>query len=236
MTMDADLLDEFVFIDLTHTLSPDVPHWGIDVGFKFNARDIKSSQPESDVKFHVQRLEMSSGIGTHMDAPSHCFDKADAIDAIPVTSLITACRVIDVSKQAHERYGVTPDDILQFEQRYGIIPKNACVIIYTGWDKRWKTPEKYRNEKIFPYISVEAAQLLVDRDIAGIGIDTLSPDMFGSDFPVHQLLLGAGKYIIENVANADQLDPVGCYLFALPIKVKDGTEAPMRLIGMKKKK
>jgi kynurenine formamidase len=127
------------------------------------------------------------------------------------------------------------DDVLFFEDEFGTIPKGAFVIIYTGWDQRWEQPEKYRNNKIFPSISLAAAEMLLSRDIVGLGIDTLSPDAFGSDFPVHQLILGAGKYIIENVANAKQLDPIGCYLFALPIKITDGTEAPIRLVGMKKK-
>lgn len=227
-------LDDFIFIDLTHSLSTTVPHWGLDVGFKYNARMIESAEAEG-VKFRVQRLEMSSGIGTHMDAPSHCYEKLASINHIPIQSLITLCRVIDVSDKAHENYSITPQDINLFEEKFGMVPKDAFVIIYTGWDKRWAQPEKYRNEKIFPNISLEAAKLLLARDIVGLGIDTLSPDVFGSDFPVHQLMLGAGKYIVENVANANQLNPVGCYTFALPIKIEDGTEAPMRLIGMKRK-
>lgn len=228
-------LNDFIFIDLTHSLSSTVPHWGLDVGFKYNARFVSNAESPEKIKFRVQRLEMSAGIGTHMDAPSHCFEEGLAIDAIPLQSLITVCRVIDVSSKIHEKYSVTTDDILFFEDTYGLIPKGAFVIIYMGWDERWKQPEKYRNNKIFPSISLDAAKLLLSREIVGLGTDTLSPDAFGSDFPVHQLILGAGKYIIENVANAKQLDPTGSYIFALPIKIVDGTEAPVRLIGMKRK-
>lgn len=227
-------LADFEFIDLTHTLTPDVPHWGVDVGFKYNARYVGQTASD-EVKFRVQRLEMSAGIGTHMDAPSHCFEEAASIDDIPIGSLITTCKVVDVSDKVHDNYRVLVEDILTYEANYGLIPKGAFVIIYTGWDARWIKPEAYRNEKIFPSISIEAAQLLVERDIIGLGIDTLSPDAFGSDFPVHQLMLGAGKYIIENVANAKQLGPTDSFIFALPIKVSGGTEAPIRLIGMKRK-
>lgn len=228
-------LDDFIFVDLTHSLSSEVPHWGIDVGFKYNARMIQSAESTGQVKFRVQRLEMSAGIGTHIDAPSHCFEDAPAIDKIPIQSLITICRVIDVSNRAHERYIVSADDIYDFENEYGTIPKGAFVIIYTGWDQRWSLPEKYRNEKIFPSISIEAAEILLSREIVGLGIDTLSPDTYGSDFPVHQLILGAGKFIVENVANAKQLNPADSYIFALPMKVTDGTEAPIRLVGMKRR-
>ncbi len=229
-------LDDFIFIDLTHTLTANVPHWGIDVGFKYNARLIQNAESDGDLKFRVQRLEMSAGIGTHMDAPSHCYEQADSISDIPLKKLISVCRVIDVSDHADENYRITTDDVFSFEKKYGTIPEGAFVILYTGWDKRWDQPEKYRNEKIFPSISVEAANLLLSRKIVGIGIDTLSPDAFGSDFPVHRVMLGAGKYIIENVANANQLDPADSYVFALPMKIMDGTEAPVRLIGMNRKK
>lgn len=229
-------LNQFTFIDLTHPLSATVPHWGVDVGFKYNARYIQSADSNSNVKFRVQRLEMSSGIGTHMDAPSHCFEQLSSIDSIPMPSLITIGRVIDVSSKVHDKYSVSVEDVLHFEEQYGLIPNGAFVIIHTGWDKRWNEPEKYRNEKIFPHLSIEAAKLLLSREIVGIGIDTLSPDAFGSDFPVHQLILGAGKYIIENVANANQLDPADSYIFALPMKIVDGTESPMRLVGMKRKR
>lgn len=229
-------LNDFTFVDLTHSLSPDVPHWGIDVGFKYNARYIQGAEATEGLRFRVQRLEMSAGIGTHMDAPAHCFENAIAIDKIPLQTLITTCRVIDVSANVHDTYSVLSDDILQFEEKYGVIPKGAFVIIHTGWDQRWSQPGKYRNEKLFPNISVEAAKLLLTRDIVGLGIDTLSPDAFGSNFPVHELILGAGKYIIENIANAKQLDPVDSFIFALPMKIVDGTEAPIRLIGMHRKR
>jgi kynurenine formamidase len=170
-----------------------------------------------------------------MDAPSHCFEHMSPIDAIPLQSLISECRVIDVSDNTNEHYSVSVDDIKSFEKKHGAIPKGSFVIIYTGWSQRWQQPDKYRNEKIFPNISIDAAKLLISRDIVGLGIDTLSPDAFGSNFPVHRLILGAGKYIVENVANANLLDATGNYIFALPMKIKDGTEAPMRLIGMKRK-
>lgn len=78
----------------------------------------------------------------------------------------------------------------------------------------------------------EAAHFLLSRKIVGLGIDTLSPDRPDNGYPVHAALLGAGKYIIENIANADSLPSVGSFILALPIKIKEGTEAPIRLIAL----
>lgn len=66
----------------------------------------------------------------------------------------------------------------------------------------------------------------------GLGIDTLSPDRPNEGYPVHRTLLSAGKYIIENIANSEQLPPTGSFVLALPLKIRQATEAPMRLIGL----
>ena len=53
-------------------------------------------------------------------------------------------------------------------------------------------------------------------------------------FKVHQALLGCQKMIIENVANLDLMPPMGAFVMVMPLKVKDGTEAPIRLVGLMK--
>jgi hypothetical protein len=45
--------------------------------------------------------------------------------------------------------------------------------------------------------------------------------------------LGAGKILIENVANLDAMNPTGDFLMALPLKIKHGTESPVRLVGLR---
>lgn len=225
------MLENLKIIDLTHTLSPQTPSWDGSCGFEHET-SIDYEDFSTEAKFRVQTIKMHAGIGTHMDAPSHCFKNAKNIADLALETLITSCIVIDVSSKSHERYLATPEDIKTFEKTHRQIPKGAFVIFYTGWDKHWSTPEQYRNNHIFPSVSKEAAQLLLERDVAGLGIDTLSPDRPDSGFPVHQEILGAGKYIVENIANASKLPPIGSYSFALPIKVAGGTEAPIRLIAL----
>ena len=64
----------------------------------------------------------------------------------------------------------------------------------------------------------------------GIGIDTLSADYgMSSDFAVHHILNGAGKYILENVANLDKLPPRGAILIIAPIKIEGGSGGQARI-------
>ncbi len=74
--------------------------------------------------------------------------------------------------------------------------------------------------------------LLIERNVAGIGIDTLSPDGTNEGFPVHERILGAKKYIIENAANLGRMPPQGAFAIAFPLKMENATESAIRLAGL----
>lgn len=223
----------FQIIDLTHPLSPDSPSWDLECGF-VHSNTLDYEECTSKVKFRAQQISSPLGIGTHMDAPAHCISGAACITELDLLDnhLFTQSVVINVSHQLDERYKISEQDILDFEETYGKLQNNQFVIFYTGWEKYWSNPSKYHNNLIFPSLNAHAAKLLLERNIAGIGIDTLSPDTAESGYPVHQLLLQAGKYIIENVANANLLPPTGAWTLALPWKIINATEAPVQLIGL----
>lgn len=224
-------MENIEILDLTHTLTSKIPQWDEGCGFRSTIK-VDYSDCNSTVKFQAQTLQMAAGIGTHIDAPSHCIAGAKTIADIPLHQLIAPCFCIDVSNKVHERYSLSPFDIEEFESRHGNIQKNSIVICYTGWSQYWHEPVRYRNNLIFPSISEEAAGLLLKREISAVGIDTLSPDRAEDHFPVHHMFLSADKFIIENACNADRLPPAGSYILALPIKIQNGSEAPARLIAL----
>ncbi|MFX0209607.1 MAG: cyclase family protein [Candidatus Hodarchaeota archaeon] len=218
-------------IDLTHTLNDKTPSWDKGCGFSHEIK-LDYSDCNSNVKFRVQQIKMLAGIGTHIDAPAHCIPNGTTVEALSINDLIAPAYCINVSAKIDPEYKLSADEILSFEKQHGTIEKDSFIIIYTGWSKYWHTPTKYHNNYKFPSISLEAAQVLLKRKVVGIGIDTLSPDVPSSGFPVHRLILGSGKYIIENVANGDQMPPNGSYSLAMPIKAAGLTESPIRLIGL----
>ncbi|MBX9804216.1 MAG: cyclase family protein [Alphaproteobacteria bacterium] len=220
----------YKIIDLTHTMSPDIPTWNDSCTFEHDMRC--DYDPDAEYKFRAFNLHMAEGIGTHIDSPSHCISGGKTVDQLDLENLGAPCVVIDVSSRAHERYSASVSDITDFEDMRGVIEPGSFVIVRTGWERFWGQPDQYRNNRIFPSISVEAAQYLLKRQIVGIGIDALSPDRFEDGFPVHKCLLGAGKYIVENIANSASLPPKGSYTLALPIKIGGGAEAPIRLIAL----
>lgn len=221
----------FQCVDLTHVLSPNAPSWDGDCGFELKTC-LDYEQCTTQTKFRVQQIKLYCGMGTHMDAPAHCISQGNTIEAFDLETLISPCIVIDISKKAHTSYELSTKDIQAFETLYGPIPEGTFIIVHTGWDRFWETPDSYRAEGHFPSVSEEAALYLLTKNIIGLGIDTLSPDRPDSDYPVHQYLLSHGKYLVENVAQANALPPTGSFIAVMPMKIAHATEAPIRLVGL----
>jgi kynurenine formamidase len=218
-------------IDLTQTLVEGIPDW--DGCCDFKMRQVMDYSEGA----RVHTLEMRNGIGTHIDAPSHFIEGGLDVASISLEELICPGVVINVVEKAHENFALSPDDIISFEEQHGKIPEKSVVIVYTGWGSRWHSPDQFRNVDEngvmhYPKLSVEAAELLLKRNINGIAVDTLSPDAGDLTFPVHHKLLGANKFILENVNVSDALPATGFTMVALPLKIKYATEAPCRVVAL----
>ena len=227
-----DVLKHFKLVDLTHSLHEGVPTWSGGCGFRL---EIKI---DYDQGLRGQSIKSHAGVGTHMDAPSHFVPGGANIGDLGLENCFVPACVIDLREKMNPHLFVTPQDIEAYEKLNGPIPPNALVIARTGWEEFWPEPVRYRNpdsdgEMHFPGFSKEAAEILLQKKIAGIGIDTLSPD--GSnihEFPVHTTILGAGKYILENLAHLNRIPVRGSYVVCLPPKLKDATEATLRVAAL----
>ncbi|MFM2125499.1 MAG: hypothetical protein RL328_1950, partial [Acidobacteriota bacterium] len=146
------------------------------------------------------------------------------------------------AKAAQDRdYRVTVEDIALWERGHTNIAENSIVVIRTGWGKFWPDRKQYLGSDVkgdisnlhFPALSKDAAELLVTRKIAGLGIDTASMDYGPSkDFIVHQILNGANIYGIENIANAEKLPETGATLIVMPMKIGEGSGGPARVVAL----
>ena len=178
-------------VDLSYAINDKMPAWpGDEHPFVATV----NATPEKDGYF-TRKFCMLEHYGTHMDAPNHFPPGKLSLDEIPVDHFFEPAVVIDVQKEAAKDpdYRLTADRILQWEAAHGHIPGGAIVVLRTGWASRWPDEARYRNQDAsgtmhFPGYSVEAAKLLIERKVSGLGIDTLSVDYGASkNYEVHRL-------------------------------------------------
>jgi kynurenine formamidase len=221
-------------IDLTHTMHEGMPFWPGGVPFR------KTRLVDYDKGYRLHKFHMGENTGTHVDAPSHFAKGKRPIDQIPLADLIVPAVVVDVQDKAaaNPDYQLSVADLIAWEARHGTIPAGVLVILNTGWHKRFADAKRYINmdaKKImhFPGYGRESAALLLKRDVTGIGIDTLSIDHGASkDFATHSLVLGANKYMAENMSNLDALPPTGAVVVIGVLPVREGSQAPARILAL----
>ena len=231
------------WVDLTHELAEDSPFWPTAEGFK---HEVASYGPTPGGWFYSSyNLHLSEHGGTHLDAPIHFAAGKATADKIPLDRLIGPAAVIDVSKQseADRDYRFTVADVEGWERANGRLPDGAILLFHTGFSKFWPDRNSYMGigergpEAVaklhFPGLSAELARFLVEqRKVAAVGLDTPSLDHGQSkDFLAHRILLGADVPGFENVADLHQLPPKGATVVALPVKIRDGSGAPLRIVA-----
>jgi kynurenine formamidase len=221
-------------VDLSHTLEEHSPHYPTHSKFYHN---LWSSYWHGDRSLTYQ-VTMSEHSGTHVDAPAHFVSDANpaahlTIDCVPLTRLIGRGIRIDCRRlQAGE---VVPEaTIAQWEERHGGVRSGDIVLFDFGWSSRWALrPQHQSYIADWPGVAPETAECLIRREVAAIGVDTLSPDSPAAlrSGPIHPQLLEKHVLIIENLCNLDQLPDFFAFV-ALPLKIGAGSGSPVRAIAL----
>ena len=221
-------------VDLGHALAPTDPTW--------EGKPVFSWQPLTHIDkdgYFSGKFTTDEHFGTHLDAPAHFAANGVTVDKIPAETLVRPAVVINIASKVdgHEDYQLSPDDVRAFEQAHGQIPAGDIALVATGWDARWPDAATYMNTrqgvKHFPGVSLEAAKLLAERHVVGIGIDTASIDYGPSEkFETHQFTMGSGLFHIENATGLTALPASGFTLVVAPVKITGGSGAPARVFAL----
>ena len=89
-----------------------------------------------------------------------------------------------------------------------------------------------------PGPDAEAVRFLVDeRDVLGFGSEAIGTDAgqayhLRPPYPCHYYMHGAGRYGLQCLANLDQLPPTGAIVVAAPLKIREGSGSPLRVIAL----
>ena len=234
-------------IDLSHSYSDKTVYWVTAKEFELDT--VFKGQTEKGYYYAANNFSTAEHGGTHIDAPIHFAKGGQTVDQIPLENLIGKAIKIDISSKAlnDPDYLISVDDFKSWETKEQMtIPDGSIVLLQTGYADFYPDKEKYlgtteRGEHAisqlhFPGLSPEAAQWLVDnRSIKAIGIDTPSIDYGQSEFfKSHVILLSDNIPAFENLNNLEKLPNKGFEIIALPMKIKGGSGAPLRIVALLK--
>ncbi len=240
---------EIEVVDLTHTLDPDFPVIILPPEFgqcaRFRMEEVSAYDHRGPAwKWH--NISMSEHTGTHFDAPVHWVSGRDvangAVDEIPAEAFIGPVCVIDCSEGAaqDDDFELTPEIIAEWEATNGRIPKDTWVLMRTDWSKR--RGADYLNMREdgphSPGPTPEAIRLLVEeRGIRGFGTETVGTDAgqgmhYAPPYPAHYILHGNGRYGLQCLTGLDRLPATGAMLICPPLKIRNGTGSPLRVLAL----
>jgi kynurenine formamidase len=217
-------------VDLTQPLGPETVMWPGNPAFA--AEQLGSYEPDG---FYARAIALPEHAGTHFDAPAHFAPDGERAHEVPAERLVVPCAVVDVSAEcaADPGYGLDGKRLERDEAEHGQLPEGAAVLVRTGWDRHRTDPATYVESMSFPGLEPSAAELILERGCAGIGIDTLSIDPGrATDVPVHHITLPAGLWHLEGLIGLEALPPRGATLFVGALKLVDGSGTPARVLAL----
>ena len=236
-------------VDLTHTLDADFPVIVLPPEFgqcaRFRVEEV-SRYDERGPAWYWRNFTCSEHTGTHFDAPIHWISGKDlpnsSVDSIPADAFVRPVCVLDCSKESgeNEDFLLTPEFVKTWEETYGDIPEGAWVLMRTDWSKR--SGAEYLNMREdgahTPGPTGDAIKYLVEtRNIVGFGTETVGTDAgqathLSPPYPAHYLLHGSNKYGLQCLANLDLLPATGAILVCPPLKIKNGSGSPLRVLAL----
>lgn len=201
-------------IDLTHPFYEGMPQYRE----KWYSSPRVSKLIDTETSNPVFKLFLTAYSGTHIKSPKFIRSGLRAIEHILFNELIHYATVVHLGEK-RERDLITYEDM----QAFYIKPGDG-VLIHTGWSSFWESGQYYID---FPLITSDAAEYLVEElRIPFLGADTpFSPE-------VHKIVLERDRYLIENLANLDQINLSRFLLIAMPLNIYSSDGAPARVVAV----
>lgn len=237
-------------VDLTHALTPDFPVMILPPEFgqcqPFRMEEVSRYDARGPA-WYWNNISMSEHAGTHFDAPAHWVSGRQlpqaTVDALPVERLVAPVAVLDFSAEsaADRDFLLTREHIEAWEAEHGRIAPGQWILFRTDWYKLVGTDAYMGMEQDgahSPGPDAGAIRFLVEeRDIIGFGTETVGTDAgqgahLSPPYPAHYILHGAGRYGLQCLANLDQLPPTGATLICPPLKIRDGSGSPLRVLAL----
>ncbi|HEU4680163.1 MAG TPA: cyclase family protein [Gemmatimonadales bacterium] len=212
-------------VDLSHTIEhgmttyPGLPGPLI---CDYLSREASRAHYAPGVEFQIGKIEMVANTGTYLDSPFHRYAEGKDLAQLALESLAdldaVVVRVLHADGRAIAQSAFQDLDL-----------EGKAVLVQTGWDVHWRT-ERYLSGH--PFLTGDAAEYLVNKGVALVGIDSLNiDDTLNPARPVHSILLGAEVPIVEHLCNLSRLPEQDFRFFAVPPRVNGVGTWPVRAFG-----
>jgi kynurenine formamidase len=186
------------------------------------SREASRGRYAEGTTFHIGRIEMIANTGTYLDAPFHRFAAAPDLADLALAQLANLPGIVVDAPPGARRIdaGRLPPGEL----------RGRAVLFRTGWSRHFATPAYAEGH---PFVTAAAAEALVARGAALVGIDSLNiDDTADGSRPVHTALLRAGIPIVEHLTALASLPSEGFRFFAVPVKVRGMGTFPVRAFAL----
>lgn len=225
------------WIDLSHEMCPQTPHWE---GFFPMKADTFMDLDSSIFKVHT--YSFVGQYGTHVDVATHMCREGRTLEKItPVEMALPLC-VIDKTAEveANPDFTMKAEDIKNWEKTHGEIPPGAFVVFQSGWSKRPAgTLDNLDADgnRHYPGWDMSAVKYLIEkRNVAGIGHETSDTEApvtsSDSNYAVEYYLLEQDRFQVELLKNVEQCPPTGALIFCTFPRVVGGTGFPARCFAV----
>lgn len=169
-------------------------------------------------EFLISSLHLCGNTGTYVDSPRHRFRDGVDLAGLPLDKVADVPVVAVDATRAGRAIGPELLGDLDVGGR--------AVLVRTDFSRRWGTKSYF---DLNPFLTEDAARLLVERGARFAGIDSLNiDDVDDLARPAHTLLLGAGIPVCEHMTNLEALPQSGGRLHAVPIAWSGGATFPVR--------
>lgn len=206
-------------IDLSHVIEnqmityPGLPGPHIDEHLSFDASHDRYA---AGTEFSIGRITMVANTGTYLDTPAHRFRDGYDLSALALQQCADLPTIVVD--------GTGPIEGSAFNE---MTLRGCAVLLRTGWDRHWGT-EVY-GDPGHPYLAEGGAQVLVERQAALVGIDSVNiDDTTTGERPAHTLLLAAGIPVVEHLTSLADLPATGARFTAVPPAVRGLATFPAR--------
>jgi kynurenine formamidase len=236
-------------VDLTQTLAQEFPTIVLPPEFgqcaPFRIEEV-SRYDERGPAWYWNNITFGEHTGTHFDAPIHWISGKDlpnnAVDTIEPHKFIAPASVIDSSQECatDPDFALTISFVEAWEERHGRIAPGEWVLLRTDWSKMpYREYAGMRDDGAHtPGPTPDVMKWLVEaRDVHGFGTETIGTDYgqaqhFNPPYPAHFYMHGKGRFGLQCLTNLDKLPPKGAVIFAAPLKIKQGSGSPLRVLAL----